>query len=57
MSDEDGPQLAHRVYKVLFEQEQLDLDDIPYALDAAVQALRSAGVPARRWALFMHMGG
>jgi hypothetical protein len=57
MSDEDGPQLARRFYEVLFEREQLDLDDIPYALDAAVQALRSAGVPARRWALFMHMGG
>jgi hypothetical protein len=57
MSDEDGPQLARRVYEVLFEQDQLDLDDIPYALDAAVQALRCAGVPARRWALFMHMGG
>jgi hypothetical protein len=57
MSDEDGPQLARHVYEVFFEQDQLDLDDIPYALDAAVQALRSAGVPARRWALFMHMGG
>jgi hypothetical protein len=57
MSDEDGPQLARRVYEVLFERDQLDLDDIPYALDAAVQALRSAGVPARRWVLFMHMGG
>jgi hypothetical protein len=57
MNDEDGPQLARRFYEVLFEREKLDLDDIPYALDAAVQALRSAGVPARRWALFMHMGG
>jgi hypothetical protein len=57
MSDEDGPRLARRFYEVLFERDQLDLDDIPYALDAAVQALRSAGVWARRWALFMHMGG
>jgi hypothetical protein len=57
MSDEDGPLLARRFYEVLFEREQLDLDDIPYALDAAVQGLRSASVPARRWALFMHMGG
>jgi hypothetical protein len=57
MSDEDGPRLARRFYEVLFEREQLELDDIPYALDAAVQTLRSAGVPARRWALFMHMGG
>jgi hypothetical protein len=57
MSDEDGPRLAHLFYEVLFEREQIDLDDIPYALDAAVQILRSDGVPARRWALFMHMGG
>jgi hypothetical protein len=57
MNDQDGPRLARRFYEVLFEREQLDLDDIPYALDAAVQALRNAGVPARRWALFMHMGG
>jgi CHAT domain-containing protein len=57
MSDEDGPRLARRFYEVLFEREQIDLDDIPYALDAAVQTLRSDGVPAWRWALFMHMGG
>jgi hypothetical protein len=57
MNDEDGPQLARRVYESLFERDQLDLDDVPYALDTAVQALRSAGVPTRRWALFMHMGG
>jgi hypothetical protein len=57
MSDEDGPRLARRFYDVLLEREQLDLDDIPYALDAAVQALRSASLPSRRWALFMHMGG
>jgi hypothetical protein len=57
MSDEDGPRLARRFYEVLFEREQIDLDDIPYAIDAAVQSLRSAGIPARRWALFMHMGG
>jgi hypothetical protein len=56
MSDEDGPRLARSFYEALFERETLDLDDIPYALDAAIQALRSAGVPARRWALFMHMG-
>jgi CHAT domain-containing protein len=57
MSDEDGPRLARRFYEALFEREKLDLDDIPYALNAAVQALRSAGAPARRWALFMHIGG
>jgi hypothetical protein len=57
MHDEDGPKVAQHVYKWLFEQEQLKLDDIPYALDDAVQMLRNSGVQASRWALFIHMGG
>jgi hypothetical protein len=57
MHDEDGPKVARRVYEGLFEREQLDLDDVPYALDDAVQMLREAGVPPARWALFVHMGG
>jgi hypothetical protein len=57
MSDEDGPKVAKGMYERLFKQDQLDLDDIPYALDDAVRALRKEGVPAKRWALYMHMGG
>jgi hypothetical protein len=57
MHDEDGPKLARHFYEALFQREYLNLDDIPFALDEAVQHLRSQGVPARRWALFMHMGG
>jgi hypothetical protein len=57
MNDEDGPKLASRFYEALFTGERLDLDDVPYALDGAVDALRTSGVSARRWALFMHMGG
>jgi hypothetical protein len=57
MHDEDGPTLAQRFYETLLRREHLDLDDIPYALDEAIQSLRSQGVAARRWALFMHMGG
>jgi hypothetical protein len=57
MHDEDGPKVADRLYEVLFEKDTLDLDDVAYALDEAVQVLRRAGVPASRWALFMHMGG
>jgi hypothetical protein len=57
MHDEDGPKLARRFYEALFEKDMLDLDDIAYALDEAVQYLRVQGVPAQRWALFMHMGG
>jgi hypothetical protein len=57
MHDADGPNLAQRFYEVLFNKQEIDLDDMSYALDEGVQALRKAGVPAQRWALFMHMGG
>jgi hypothetical protein len=57
MHDEDGPKLAQRFYEGLFAKPSLDLDDVPYALDDAIQALRMDGVPAPRWAPFMHLGG
>jgi hypothetical protein len=57
MSDEDGPKVARSMYERLFAKGQLDLDDIPYALDDAVRTLRDSGVPAERWAPYMHMGG
>jgi hypothetical protein len=57
MHDQDGPQVAQRVYQRLLEKDRLDLNDIPYALDDAVCYLRESGLPASRWALFVHMGG
>jgi hypothetical protein len=57
MSDVDGPAMAEWVYEELLKREHLDLDDIPYALDVAVERLRRTGVPPSRWALFLHMGG
>jgi hypothetical protein len=57
MHDEDGPKIAQALYEALFRSDAFDLDAVPYALDEAVQSLRTAGVPAQRWALFMHMGG
>jgi hypothetical protein len=57
MGDEDGPKIARGMYERLFEKDQLDLDDIPYALDDAVRTLRDSGMTAERWALYMHMGG
>jgi hypothetical protein len=57
MHDEDGLKLAQCFYEALFAKETLDLDDIAYALDEAIQDLRNQGVPAQRWALFIHMGG
>jgi hypothetical protein len=57
MNDDDGPNVARRVYERLFREDRLQLDDVPYALDDAVHMLRDSGVPASRWALFVHMGG
>jgi hypothetical protein len=57
MCDKDGPKVARHFYNSLFERDQVDLDDVAYALDDAVQALRRSGVPASRWAPFMHIGG
>jgi hypothetical protein len=57
MCDEDGPKMARQFYDSLFESEVIDLDDIAYALDDAIRALRRSGVPASRWASFMHIGG
>lgn len=56
MYDDDGPRMAQWFYEALLEKEMLDLTDIPYALDTAVQKLRDTGAPAARWATYMHMG-
>jgi hypothetical protein len=57
MDDEDGPDIARLFYEHLFAKEELDLDSIAYTLDEAVTKLRQKGVPASRWALFIHIGG
>jgi CHAT domain-containing protein len=56
MSDADGPYVAKRFYGKLFEDEAIDVDSVPYALDDAVTALRRTGAPPERWATFVHMG-
>jgi hypothetical protein len=57
MHDKDGPIVARVLYEALFQKESFEIDDVPYALDEAIKTLRKTGVPAQRWALFMHMGG
>jgi uncharacterized protein YigE (DUF2233 family) len=57
MHDEDGPNVARWFYEALFARDTLDLDDIAYALDGAIAKLREKGVPASRWAAFIHIGG
>jgi hypothetical protein len=57
MGDVDGPAVAEGVYREILSRKEITLDDIPYALDAAVRRLRDSGVPASRWATFIHLGG
>ena len=57
MGDADGPLVTRKIYEKLIEKEILYLHAIPYALDAAVQELRTElKVPPHRWASFIHMG-
>jgi hypothetical protein len=44
MYDVDGPRMTVWFYEALLENEVVELDDIPYALDVAVQKLRQDGV-------------
>ena len=56
MYDADGPRMAQWFYEALLENDTIQLDDIPYALDTAVRKLRDDGAPATRWATYMHLG-
>ena len=58
MGDVDGPVVARRVYEELFKgsEEYLDVNDIPYALDAATRELRVQGLHYCRWAPYVHLG-
>jgi hypothetical protein len=56
MRDEDGPFIAKHFYKKLFKGDTIDVTTVPYALDAAITALRESGASPERWATFIHMG-
>jgi hypothetical protein len=60
MSDLDGPVIAETVYSSLFNKhkksEFLNPDDVPYALDEAVQKLRNSGLDPSFWATYIHIG-
>ena len=58
MEDVDGPFIANTVYQEIFDgpSEYIDPDDIPYALDAAVQQLRRVHADPSRWAPYIHLG-
>ncbi|THH02745.1 hypothetical protein EW026_g147 [Hermanssonia centrifuga] len=54
--DLDGPEVADAIYTEFFKGGIFNPDDIPYALDAAVQSMRSRGLPPSRWATYIHTG-
>jgi hypothetical protein len=56
MDDIDGPFMAERIYKRIFREGRLDMSAVPYAVDDAVRKLRASGVPAIRWATYVHLG-
>lgn len=56
MNDMDGPFMAERIYRRIFSNGKLDLGVVPLALDEAVRDLRESGVPASRWATYVHFG-
>ena len=58
MEDVDGPVIAKTVYEELFcgDSEYIDPDTVAYALDLAVQKLRSTNVSPSRWAPYIHIG-
>ncbi|KZT59456.1 hypothetical protein CALCODRAFT_481528 [Calocera cornea HHB12733] len=57
IADRDAPLMTSRVYRYLTsEGGALDPSKSAEALRVAVTALRRAGVPAHRWAPFLHFG-
>jgi hypothetical protein len=56
MDDDDGPFIAQRVYRSIYKSGKLDIEAVPWGLDDAVRELRESGVPASRWATYVHIG-
>jgi hypothetical protein len=56
MNDLDGPFIAQRVYRSIFQDGKLNLSAVPHALDAAVRDLRETGAHPSRWATYVHIG-
>jgi hypothetical protein len=59
MKDVDGPRIATWFYEDVFKGnhfEDINPDDIAYALDAAVCRLRREVNDPMRWAPYIHLG-
>ncbi|THG96658.1 hypothetical protein EW026_g5213 [Hermanssonia centrifuga] len=58
MDDKDGPVLAEAFYKHMLRNglDKANVLDSAEAVHLATKAMRESGVPARRWATFIHIG-
>ena len=56
IDDSVSPLVARKVYERLLEDDLLDAEAIPYALDAAVRELRRQKYSPNHWAPFIHVG-
>jgi hypothetical protein len=60
MGDLEGPVVAESIYSALFDNddasEYLNPDNVPYALDRAVQTFRESGLDPSFWATYVHIG-
>jgi hypothetical protein len=56
MDDIDGPFMAEHIYSRIFKNGQLDIGNVPFAVDEAVRELREMGVSVNRWATYVHFG-
>jgi hypothetical protein len=56
MDDIDGPFMAKRIYKRIFQNGTVDMSAVPFAVHEAIKELRESGVPASRWATYVHFG-
>jgi hypothetical protein len=56
MDDIDGPFMAERIYRRIFQDGTFNMSAVPDAVDDVVRELRESGVPASRWATYVHIG-
>lgn len=56
ISDDDGPLVARAFYQDILARDEIDIDVIAFAIDAAVTKLRHTGAEPKRWAPFVHFG-
>jgi hypothetical protein len=56
MNGIDSSFVAARIYKRIFRDGKLDLNAVPYAVDAALRGLQEMGAEPSRWAAYVHVG-